>query len=96
MIDEPAENPEYPRFGGVYVAVFNSTEYDRTVGRRDVLDKFGEAGWDKVKKRMKSGCMEIFQHPPIPETELFVFSVGQQVERRHKRRSARRKSLGVL
>lgn len=76
---------EYPRFGNVYLAVFNCTSYGKRIGRRAVVDRYGNAGWKKVKSRMKSGIMEIFSHPPMPETQLYVEVVGKHAEKHHSR-----------
>ena len=78
-------DPKYPRFGSVMMAVFNCTPYGKKLGRKAVLDQFGESGWQKVVVRMKTGIMEIFHHHPIPETKLFTETVGIHAEKYHIR-----------
>ena len=75
----------YPKFGDVHMAVFNSRPYGKRLGREAVIDKYGQRGWKKVLARMKTGIMEIFHHPAIPETRLFLETVGQHAERFHSK-----------
>lgn len=74
-------NASYPRFGSLYVAVFNCRPTGMKKGREAVLSKFGEKGWRKVKSLMKTGIMELFQHSPTPETVLYASVVGQHAEK---------------
>jgi hypothetical protein len=69
-------------FEGLNWAVFNCRDYDKRKGREAVKSSFGEAGWEKVRDRMKSGIMEIFQHPPTPETKLYAETVGHSADHR--------------
>lgn len=76
---------EYPLFGCVSLAVFNCTEYGKRLGREAVLKRFGTYGWQIVRDRTRTGIMELFQHDPTPETELYAMTVGQHAERYHSR-----------
>ena len=72
----------FPHFGDVRWAVFNCNEYGKRKGREAVKSKYGNRGWKEVKERMKSGIMEIFNHPPTKETVLFANIVGLAAEKR--------------
>jgi len=76
---------DYPKFGNVFVAVFNGTAYGKRLGRSAVVERFGRAGWKRVRERTMTGIMELFQHDPIPETKLYAEIVGQHAERHHAR-----------
>ena len=75
----------YPLFGCVMVAVFNSTAGGKRLGRHAVLRQFGQAGWQQVLDRTKTGIMELFEHPPTAATRLYAETVGQHAERYHAR-----------
>lgn len=80
---------KYPMFGGLFIAVFNCTDIGRRLARKEVIDKYGECGWKKVKERMTSGIMELFHHRQTPETKLYAETVGLHAERYHAKRAAR-------
>jgi len=67
------------------LAVFNSLDYDMRLGREAVKKKYGEKGWAKVKKTIKTGIMGVFNHAPTRETALFVNVVGRSADRRAQR-----------
>jgi hypothetical protein len=69
-------------FDGLTWAVFNCRDNDKRKGREAVKEAFGEDGWARVRSSMKSGIMEIFQHPPTPETRLYAETVGHSADRR--------------
>ena len=74
----------FVHYESVSWAVFNSTNYDYRLGRKAVLDKFGERGWEKVKKMIREGqgIMAIFHRSPVAESKLFANVVGMSAERR--------------
>jgi hypothetical protein len=84
-----AKPNEFPILGDLYCAVFNCSTHDKRKGREAVITKFGGKGWQKVKDRMRTGIMEIFQHKPTPETNLYALTVGRSAEGRAAKRKQR-------
>lgn len=72
-------------FEGINWAVFNCREYDKRKGREAVKAKFGEDGWAKVRGKIKTGIMAIFNEPPTRETKLYAETVAASADRRANR-----------
>lgn len=74
----------WPHFkGNLFIAVFNCTKHGQRMGRKAVIERFGDAGWSKVREINKTGIMAMFNVMQTPETKLFAEVVADYAERKH-------------
>lgn len=74
-------------FDNHYFAVFNAHPTDFRKGRAAVLKKYGEFTWATLKRNMRTGVMEIFQHKANPVAKLYVRAVAKSADALWERRN---------